>query len=39
MIFSTVLSETFLILRRTERNINTNVHWPSGNVPVITVIF
>ena len=31
--------ETFLILRRTERDTTTYVHWSSGEVPGILVIF
>jgi hypothetical protein len=37
--FSTSLSETFLILRRTERDMMKNVHWSSCKVPFITVGF
>jgi len=39
LIFSTNLSETFLILRRTERNMIINVHRFSCNVPVILFRF
>jgi hypothetical protein len=34
-----ILSETFLILRRTERDIVKNVHMCSCGVPVIVVRF
>jgi len=34
-IFSTTLSESFLILRRNERGMPENIYWPSCKVPVI----
>jgi hypothetical protein len=37
--FSTVLSETFLILRRTERGVIKNVHLSTRTVPVIFIRF
>jgi hypothetical protein len=39
LIFSTNLSELFLIIRRTERDIVTNVHRSSCKTPVILVRF
>jgi hypothetical protein len=39
LIFSTTLSETFLILRRTERDMTKIVYWPSCKVPVILVMY
>jgi len=38
LIFFQLLSETFLILRRTERTIK-NVHWCSCEVPIILFRF
>jgi hypothetical protein len=39
LIFSTTLSETFLILWRIHRGSVINIHWSSCKVPVILVIF
>jgi hypothetical protein len=39
LIFSTNLSETFLILRRIQRDIIINVHKPSCEMPIILVRF
>ena len=39
LVFSTNLSETFLILRRTERKLTINVQRNSCKVPFILVIF
>jgi len=38
LIFSTTFSETFLILRRTERDI-INLYWSSYKVSIIVVMF
>ena len=37
LIFSTILSENFLILIRIERDITINVHWSSCKVLIIIV--
>jgi hypothetical protein len=34
LIFPTILSETFFILRRTERNMIKNLFWSSYSVPL-----
>jgi hypothetical protein len=39
LIFSTTFSETFLIIRRTERYIIENCYWSSCKVPVVFVWF
>ena len=39
LIFSTNLSETFLVLRRKHRDIIVNIHWYSCKLPVILVRF
>jgi hypothetical protein len=39
MIFSTTVSETFMIVRIIQRSITINVHWFSYKVPVFLVRF
>jgi len=39
LIFSTTLSEAFLIIRRNERDFINNEYWSSSKVPVMFVMF